>query len=232
MRLNKVLIVGCLLLGFPTASQSAPFNPDELFRVDKPAKPSADAAGAFARTAAQINDTAQASEARKYLAIANSKIAQDPNNALYYYGRGEIYRDLHEYQSSLTDLDRAIKLNPSKQSFYSLRATVWARLANYANEARDIDKAIEIGPDTAELYRRRAGVLHLLRRFDESLTAANRSVALDPKSSDTYLIRGTTKFYLHDYRGAELDCKKAESLEPANSTASKDLRRLLSKVTL
>lgn len=230
MRLNKILIVGCLMLGFPASCLSAPFNPDDLFKVDQ--KPSADAAGAFARTAAQINDTVQASEARKYLAIANSKIAQDPNNALYYYGRAEIYRDLHEYQSSLVDLDRAIKLNPSNQSYYSLRATVWSRLGNYANEVRDIDRAIEIGPAGAELYRRRAAVLQLLRRYDESLVAANRSVSMDPKASDSYVIRGITKFFLRDYSGAELDCKKAESLDPANTSMTKPLRHLLDKRNL
>ncbi len=229
MRFNKIQVVVCLMLGFPAASLSAPFNPDDLFKVDKP---KANAAGSFARTAAQIDDANKAAEARKYLELANSKIAQQPNNDSYYFARAQIYRDMHEYRSSLADLDHAIKLSSANQSYYAYRAGVWGLLKDFSASLRDIDKAIAIGPVSAQLYRRRAGALHLLRQYDASLIASNRSVSLDPKSSETYVIRGTTKFYLKDYRGAELDCKKAESLEPGNSSSTKELRELLATVRL
>ncbi len=220
MRLNKILVVGCLLLGVSAASQT-----------ESLAQAGPSAAGTFARTATQITDTNKAAEARKYLSLANSKIAQQPNNDSYYFGRSSIYRDLHDYQSSLTDIDHAIKLNPLNQSYYVFRASVRAKLLNYSAALSDINKAIAIGPESAELFGKRASALHLLRQYDESLVAANRSISLDPKSAETYAARGITKFYLRDYRGARLDCNKAASLEPGNLELTRELRHLLDKAT-
>lgn len=220
MRLNKILVVGCLLLGVSAASQT-----------ESLAQAGPSAAGTFARTATQITDTNKAAEARKYLGLANSKIAQQPNNDSYYFARAQIYRDMHEYKSSIADIDRAIKLSPSNQSYYSLRAGVETLLGDYSAALPDIDKAITIGPVSAELYRRRAGALHLLGKFNESLVDSNRSVSMDTKSSETYVVRGITRWYLRDYRGAESDCQKAESLQPNNPESIRELRKLLAKAS-
>lgn len=229
MRLNKILVVGCLMLGFPAASLSAPFNSNDLFNVDSNPP---DAAGAFARTADRITGTNKVVEARKYLGVANSKILLEPNNDRYYLGRAQIYRDLHDYQSSLADINHAISLKPTTQPYYAFRAAVQANLNNYSASLQDTDKAISIGPESADLDLQRADALHMLGRYQESLVASNRSVVLNPKSSKTYIIRGVTKFRLKDYKGAQSDCERAESMEPGNLALTKQLRQLLSTVSL
>ena len=226
MRLNKILVVGCLMLGFPAASFGETFNQDELFKT----KTTPDASGAFARTVGGIDASAKAAKARKLLEVANSKIAQDPNNDRYYLARAQVFRDLQDFRSSLADIDHAISLNSSNQFYYSFRAAVWSNLNDCSAALKDIDKAISIGPAGADLYLNRAAVLQALGRYEESLVACNRSAAMDSKSSMTYVIRGITKVHLRDYPGAELDCKRAESMEPGNFELTKHLRELLTKV--
>ncbi|MFN8551088.1 MAG: tetratricopeptide repeat protein [Candidatus Obscuribacterales bacterium] len=238
MRLNKGLIVACLMFGLPDASFAAKFNQDDLFKTvpsqsqsktmtpaSKPAATS-NAAGAFANTVSSIKETEQKVKACKFLPIANAKIAEEPNNAQYYLARAQIYKDLEDYQLSLRDANRAIALKPSDQQSYAFRAAVFSQIKDWSSALADIDKALAIGPHTAELFQVKASDLMMLGRYKESLLSADKSIEMDQNCADCYALRGSVLFRLKDYKRAASDLQKAELLDPANIIA-KTLRKLL-----
>jgi len=226
MRLNKILAVGCLILGFPAASFGETFNQDSLWGT----KPAPQAAGAFERTVTSISKNEELANTRRLLNLANSKIAVEPNNDRYYSARAQCYRDLDQLSLALADIDKAINLNGRVGEYYSIRASIKGRLKDYVAEVKDLNVAISMGPASGPLYRRRAGALALLRRFDDSLIDADLAVKLEPNSAEAYAVRGTTRYFLHDYTGAVSDCTKAESIQP-NNTLVLQLRSVLKTVS-
>lgn len=229
MRLNRAVIVGCLVLGLPAASFGAKFSQDDLFKT---APTGVMATGGFAYTVGGTKDAEKAAKAREYLPIANAKIAQDPNNDKYYAARAQIYSDLGDYKSSLADISKAVELKPGNQAYYEFRAGTAASLKNYSLALQSIDKALAIGPVRAELFLLRADHLYSLDRYNEALSASNKSIAMDSKFAMAYVIRGLIKFRMKDIQGAQSDCRQAELIEPANSTIAAELRQRLSRIGL
>lgn len=225
MLLNKILIVGCLMLGFPVASSSAPFNPDDLFTtVPKPS-----AAGAFRRTVENIANANKAAESRQLIELANAKIAKDPDNDRYIAARAQCHQDLGEYDLALADINKAIQLKPSEQSYFVLRGAIKLGKNEDISALNDFNKALSIGPATSDIYERRACVLFLLNRYPDGMIDANKAVSMDSNSAGALATRGTAKIHLHDYAGADADCVRAEALAHDRLDV-KNLRAMLTKV--
>ncbi|MFN8551087.1 MAG: hypothetical protein U0103_06320 [Candidatus Obscuribacterales bacterium] len=243
MRLTKGLIVACLMFGLPAASLAAKFNQDDLFKtvssqsqsktvtpVSSPTPvPNSNAAGAFASTVSSIKDADKKTKARKFLPIANAKIAEEPNNAQYYFARAQIYRDLEDYSSALKDINCALRLGPNNDRYFALRSAIFSGLENNSAALDDVEKALLLGKPTSELLEARAGDLIVLGRNQEAISAGSRAVEFNPRSSRAYAIRGVAKFKLKDYVGAEADCKQAESLGSGDAMTI-ELRRLLGEI--
>lgn len=225
MRLNNILVVGCLMLGFPVASLSAPLNPDDYFRV--PSSPQA--AGTFQRTAENISNANKNVESRQLIELATAKIAKEPNNDRYFAARAQCHQDLGENDLALVDIDKAIQLKPSEQAYYVLRGAIKGGKNDYLGALRDLNNALSIGPADSRIYDRRACVLFLLDRYADGLVDANRAVSMDPNSPTAFVTRGTAKIHLHDYLGAKADCSIAEALAPGRADVTK-LRSMLLKV--
>ncbi len=226
MRLMNWLIVASLTVGLPTGSSAAKFNQDDLFKTAQ----TPNASGAFASTVSTINATDKAAKARQYLPLANSKIAQEPNNDALYAARAQIYYDLCDYQRAIQDISRAIELKPSTQAYYEFRGDSFTRLKNYSSAVKDFDQAIAIGPARAELLRWRGDCLYCLGHFSDALKDANQSIILDPKRATSFVLRGFAKLRLKDYVGAKIDCEQAASLEPMNHALTAELNHQLSVV--
>jgi len=234
MRLNKGLIVACLMFGLPAASFAAKFNQDDLFKTvpsqSKTVTPTpaatSNAAGAFANTVSSIKDADKKAKARKFLPIANAKIAEEPNNAQYYLARAQIYKDLEEYNAAFSDVNRAVKLSPSEQQLFAFRSSLWSSVKKPTEALKDIEVALSIGPQTAELLNAKVTNLLVSGRLQEALIAGNRAVQSHPESSYAYAIRGLVKYDLKDYAGSDADCRKAESLGSTEGVTT-NLRQLL-----
>ncbi len=214
MRLNKILVVGCLMLGFPSACLSAPFNPDDLFTV----KPTPDAAGAFARTTKKINSAVAGSNQKNLqakLEFANAKIAQDPSNFKFYGGRGQIFRDLGDYRSAIKDFSQALALKPDNehaQLYLEGRAAAKGLLNDNAGEIEDLNVALLKGPPKPNIFVMRAAAYHDLKQYREGISDATRALQMDSNCAEAYAIRAMLYFALNDSSHSMEDCNRAIAL--------------------
>jgi tetratricopeptide (TPR) repeat protein len=223
MRLNKILIAACLLLGSAPASLGNAVDED-VFK----AKPKPVVEGSFAKTVNTIEATNKAAKARRLIEVANSKIALEPNNDKYLAARAQCHTDLAELDLALADINRALAINSSEQSYFALRGSILGLQHDNLSALRDLDKALLMGPPSAKIYSMRATVLLLLDRYPEGLKDADRALALDPSSPNAYVTRGLIRYNLHDYQGAKADCNRAELLNK-NAEGVVELRDFLSK---
>ena len=75
----------------------------------------------------------------------NQAIALNPNLALSYYNRANIYFYLKDHSSAIHDYTQAIALNPNYSNAYNNRALSLALQNDYLNATRDARKACSLG---------------------------------------------------------------------------------------
>jgi tetratricopeptide (TPR) repeat protein len=109
---------------------------------------------------AHINRGAAYAESGQYqLALGdyNEAIRLNPNDAVSFYNRGNLYgRDLGRYQSAIDDFSEAISLKPDYPEAYANRGISYASLGRYPQAIEDFTKAVYLKPDYADAYNNRA----------------------------------------------------------------------------
>lgn len=143
----------------------------------------------------------------------NKAIELKPNNAEYYFARGNYSPYCNE---SLEDLNIAIKLNPQKAKYYVKRANVQSYLENYTEAFTDINTAIKLNSKNSEIYYERSCIYERIEKYKKANEDLNKAIVLAPNKAIYYSARGSIKEYLWDNNGALRDFNKAITLEPNN----------------
>lgn len=100
----------------------------------------------------------------------------NPNDYLTLYERASQYYNISDYESALSDIQRAIACTPAKEkdqlaSEYALAADVYTEMKQYTDAYTAINKALELRPDTFKwIYTKGNLCLHL-----NDLNAAEQS---------------------------------------------------------
>jgi len=82
-------------------------------------------------------------------------IKLDGGNAMHYYRRALVRKQLMNHKASLTDLSEAITLIPNVSSYYKHRAEVFRLLDVDHKAMSDLNKAIKLNPSESSLYELR-----------------------------------------------------------------------------
>lgn len=143
----------------------------------------------------------------------NKAIELKPNNAEYYFARGN---NSTYCSQSLEDFNVAINLNSKKPKYYVNRAKSHSCLGNYSESFADVNKAIELNSKDAEIYYERSNIYKTIKKYKEANEDLNKAIELAPDIAIYYSARGSIKAELWDINGALRDFNKAISLEPNN----------------
>ncbi len=103
-------------------------------------------------------------------------LAQAPDDALAYAGRGDAYIQMEEYESAVGDFTRALaRTAPTDRAaladVYDRRGVALARLGRYTEAEADYSRAIDNDPADPVLYRNRAAAR--LRDGDDEAAEAD-----------------------------------------------------------
>ena len=83
----------------------------------------------------------------------------NPNFWQTYYGLGEVYRNLEQYESAISNYSQAIKLNPHSSESYNNRGVCYVLMKNYQQALNDATDAIRINPNFEKSYQLR-GIIY------------------------------------------------------------------------
>jgi tetratricopeptide (TPR) repeat protein len=150
----------------------------------------------------------------------NLAIENQPENASYYYNRGNLYLKTNQKDLALADFEKTIQLNPEhKPAFHKIVAMKRDAGKNDSLEMDYYNKSIEAGKNTTSSYLSRAVV-----RFNKSdLTGAledyNAAIKIDDTNSEAFINRGIVKEKLKDFEGAIKDYNQALTLKPKSVKA-------------
>ena len=151
------------------------------------------------------------------------KIKEEPDNAIYYYNRGNTYKNLGDYQNAIENYDKAIQdyskaieLNPNNASYFDNRGNIYFNLENYDKAIQDFNKAIELNPNNALTYYNRGSAYNNLKNYDKAIQDFNKAIELNSNNASYFNNRGSAYGNLEKYEEAIQDFNKAIELNPNN----------------
>ena len=146
------------------------------------------------------------------------KIKEEPNNAIYYYNRGNTYYSLKEYEKAINDYNTAIESNSNNASYYNNRGISFNSLKEYEKAINDYNKAIELNPSYALAYNNRGVSFYNLKKYGKAIISYSRAIKLDPDYSSSYYNKGLVYKTFKKYEKAIKNYNKAIELNPNNSS--------------
>ena len=162
------------------------------------------------------------------------KIKEEPDNAIYYYNRGNTYKNLGDYQNAIENYDKAIQdyskaieLNPNNASYFDNRGNIYFDLENYDKAIQDFNKAIELNSNNVSYFNNRGSAYGNLKNYKKAIQDFNKAIELNPNNPSYFYNRGITYEDLGESDKAINDFNNVIKLDP-NSNFAMELKKVIS----
>jgi tetratricopeptide (TPR) repeat protein len=140
----------------------------------------------------------------------NRALQLKPDYAEALNGRGEIYRNVDEYEAAERDFSTAITVNPKYEKAYINRGRLYKTAGRYDMAIADFTKALELNPGLSELEEEIAE-LYLCQGTDKSeirdITGAIKDLTLacfhNPENAESWYRLGVLFLYMGDFDNAQ-----------------------------
>ncbi|BBM84409.1 protein kinase domain-containing protein [Candidatus Uabimicrobium amorphum] len=149
----------------------------------------------------------------------NNFIAKNPNKAVTYNNRGNIFFKLNQYDKALEDYNKAISLNDTYFEAYNNRGNMYFHLERYQEALVDYNTAEKMRPNDPKLCYNFGKVYIVQKKFDIAKKYLSKVLASNPSDAPSYCWRGFIHHKQRKFRLALVDYNKAIALENSYATA-------------
>lgn len=119
--------------------------------------------------------------------LVSRQIAADPENAMLYVQRGELYRINQDWASALADVDRAAKLDPSLTIVLYARGMIELESGRPAAARASLDRFLALEPRHSPAHLARARALVRLNQPEAAVADYYAAIAnVHPPTPDLY----------------------------------------------
>jgi len=115
-------------------------------------------------------------------------IQLEPQNAVNYKERGDVYIEKNNDDKALADFSQAIKLDPYDVDAYKKRGITYNRKKDYSKAIADCNQAIRLNPNDADAYICRGSVYLGKGDYDKAYADYNQVLRLDPNNENANLL--------------------------------------------
>ena len=153
---------------------------------------------------------------KKAIEAFDQAIELNPNIISPWFGKGEVYRTIHNYDMALEAYDRAIELNPNIIPAWLGKGEIYRTIHNYDMALEAYDRAIELNPqlEPDQIWYDKGTVLYTLKRYEDSLEAFDRAIELNPKDAYYWNGRGNVLNEFQFYEAALSAFNNAIKIDP------------------
>ena len=102
-----------------------------------------------------------------------------PPDFTFYQNRANANFVMGEYDTAITDYNKAIELNSKEPTIYFSRALAHFNNKSFTRAIADFDKVIELDPKEAMAYFKRGAALEKVGNFEKALSDYQKTVELD-----------------------------------------------------
>jgi tetratricopeptide (TPR) repeat protein len=145
----------------------------------------------------------------------NARLQQNPNDAIAFYNRGQLYAKNGDFSSAVADFDQAIRLSPNDAAAFNNRC--WARAASSTGELdlalRDCNEALRLRPDFTDALDSR-GLTYLKLKLNAlALADYDAALRLKPNQASSLYGRGISKLRSGKVAEGNADIAAAKALD-------------------
>jgi tetratricopeptide (TPR) repeat protein len=157
----------------------------------------------------------------------------EPQAARFRYAVGRVYAAMHNYPAAIEHYGRAIRIATRDPTAFLARAEANIHLKNYADAQADYDRAIRIGlkrpGERLFAYLGRGYVALVSEEFTAAVENFDAALEIEPSAANARMWRGYANERLGRFDQAIADYEQACMVEPDNTVARANLRRLRSR---
>jgi tetratricopeptide (TPR) repeat protein len=133
-----------------------------------------------------------------------------------HYTRGDIYREIGEYNRAITEYQYTIAFDEQHISAHINLGNLYLLLKRYQDAVKQYSQTLVLEPASITLYNNRAYAYTSVGLYHEALEDYCQTIALKPDFAGAYTNRGTVYAHLYKYEEALADYNKADELSPHN----------------
>lgn len=170
---------------------------------------------AYWRTLAILR--ANSGELNTALEGIDEAIRRDPNDAISFVVRGDIYRVLWRPERGMDDYNTALRINPNLPEGYKSRAYAYLGFQEPMLAIRDYDHAIRLRPDYVDAVIDRGVAYDMMGQFERAIEDFDLALQMDPSHHAAHISRGASYLKLGRYRRAIEDFDRAIWLSPQHA---------------
>lgn len=112
----------------------------------------------------------------------DAAIQLDPHVPMFFYLRGRIHGELHEWQAALADADAGLQIDPEDTECLNLRAQSLMKLGRRMEAGESLETALAQDPDNAFTHTTRGWSLLEQRQTKQALHHFREALRLEPDS--------------------------------------------------
>jgi tetratricopeptide (TPR) repeat protein len=144
----------------------------------------------------------------------NIKLQQNPNDAIAFYNRGQLYARNGDFSRAVIDFDQAIRLDPNNAAAFNNRC--WARGASGDLDLalKDCNEALRLRPDFADALDSRGLVYLKLNLNGNAVADYDASLRLRPNQASSLFGRGIGKVRIGKNAEGNSDIAAAKAINP------------------
>ena len=148
------------------------------------------------------------------LALMDSAVKLNPDNAVCHCNRAVVLRALGRFDDAIASCDRALALKPVYAEAHVNRGAALFDARRYAEAVASYDGALAIRPDQADAHAGRGHALQALERFDEAVASYDKALGIKPSSADVLVRRGDAQRRLKRFDDAVASYDRALAVRP------------------
>jgi Tfp pilus assembly protein PilF len=149
------------------------------------------------------------------IAACDGWIKQDPKNAVAYFNRGDIYRNVGDYDHAISDFSQAITLDPKYALAYDHRGLAYLGKHEYDRSMADFEKEIKLDPGYGPTYNNRGLVYEAMGDEVRAFAGFDQAIRLNPDHAGAaYTNRGRVYEGRGDHDHAIADFDKSININP------------------
>jgi len=150
------------------------------------------------------------------LATFGEAIRVDPQDAIPFYNRANVYYNNKDYARAIADYSEAIRLDPSYSAAYNNRGNAYDDSGKPELALLDYETAIRLTPQDPMPFYNRGGIFYDKGDYARSIADYNEAIRLDPKDPSAYNNRGDAYDDSGDHDRAIVDYDEAIRLDPSD----------------
>lgn len=150
----------------------------------------------------------------KALKDLNQAVTLNPNEAMFYSNRGNIFFDLGQDDNALFDYNNCIRLDSTDENAFANRGAIFGRRGQYDEAVQDLSRAIDLDPDFVNAYMNRGIIYSVLNQREQAKKDYQKCVELEPDNHGIWNAVAVEYQYLGSFDSSVMVLNTAIQLEP------------------